>query len=52
MDKLYSRGIQKFPVVWSQIKDYDSYHNYQVEIRNLFAGRIPMDVEFELFNEQ
>ena len=52
MEKLSQRGIAKFPVAWSKIKDYDSYHKYQIEIRNLFKGRIPMDVEFELFNEK
>lgn len=35
---------------WSKIDDYDTYYNYQQAIRNLYKDRIPMDVEFDLFN--
>jgi hypothetical protein len=43
-------GIPKFRIPWSKIPDYDSYHKYQIQIREVFSNRIPMDVEFELFN--
>lgn len=52
MEKLKKLGIAKFDQAWSQIPDYDSYYRYQKEVRELFSGRIPMDVEFELFNER
>ena len=50
MNKLEKLGIEKFDIAWSLIPDYDSYYKYQKEFRKLFPNRIPMDVEFELFN--
>lgn len=37
--------------VWSQIDDYDKYLVFQREIRIHYPNKIPMDVEFELFNK-
>jgi len=51
MDILDAKGIAKHEKAWSKIPDYDWYYKYQVAIRELYNGRIPMDVEFELFNE-
>jgi len=49
--KLYNFGLGNFDgKPWSKINDYDSYYNYQKDIRRLYKDRIPMDVEFELFN--
>jgi hypothetical protein len=50
-EKLSKMGISKFSVPWSQIDDYRDYINYQISVRNKFAGQLPMDVEFRLFNE-
>lgn len=54
MNKLAEHGLAKFEEVWSKIADYDSYHNYQKMARQLdiFEGKIPMDVEFLLFNDR
>lgn len=35
---------------WSTIPDYDTYYNYQKEVRNALKGKIVMDEEFILFN--
>jgi hypothetical protein len=51
MNKLQENGIDKFDMAWSKIKDYNTYHEYQVKIRNMYKNQIPMDVEFMLFNE-
>jgi len=50
-DKLVKLGIPKFKVSWSRIDNYVEYLNYQCLVRAKFAGQIPMDVEFRLFNE-
>ena len=36
---------------WSQITDYETYYNYQKEVRKIFNGKIIMDEEFKLFNK-
>lgn len=36
---------------WSRINSYQEYLAYQIKVRNKFEGKIPMDVEFELFNK-
>ena len=36
---------------WSQIPDYETYYNYQKEVRKIFNGKIIMDEEFKLFNK-
>ena len=41
--------INKFR--WSQIPDYETYYNYQKEVRKVFSGKIIMDEEFRLFNK-
>ena len=51
MRKFEKLGIKKFENVWSQISDYKTYYEYQLAVRNLFKKRIPLDVEFELFNQ-
>ncbi len=43
--------IKRVERPWSKINDYDLYLNYQKEIRNRLNGKIPIIVEFELFNE-
>lgn len=52
MEKLEKFGIPKFDIPWSKIQDYDSYYKYQKTVRAEFPDRIPMDVEFELFNSR
>lgn len=47
-EKGYS--IPKFIMPWSRIPDYDSYHKYQIAIRDAIGQRVPIEVEFELFN--
>lgn len=44
-------GIPKLPNAWSQIKTYNDYFEYQLQIRDKLEGKIPMDVEFQFFNE-
>ncbi len=36
---------------WSRINSYQEYLAYQIKVRNKFEDKIPMDVEFELFNQ-
>lgn len=36
---------------WSQIPDYETYYNYQQDVRKIFNGKIIMDEEFKLFNK-
>jgi hypothetical protein len=50
-DKFEQLGIAKFKIAWSRIDSYTDYLNYQELIRDKFAGQIPLDVEFRLFNE-
>lgn len=40
-----------FKDAWSRISDYDKYLAFQSEIRKVYPNKIPMDKEFELFNE-
>ncbi len=50
-DKFKSQGINRLQCSWSRIKTYEQYLDYQILVRNKYPNRIPMDVEFELFNE-
>jgi hypothetical protein len=50
-DELANYGIMKIPIVWSKIKDYDTYYLYQKSVRLEFEEEIPLDVEFRLFNQ-
>ena len=50
MEKFEKHGIRKFDIAWSKIKDYESYYQYQLKVKDTFKDKIPMDVEFELFN--
>jgi len=50
-EKLVKRGIPKIDNPWSRINDYGEYLKYQCLVREKFAGQIPMEVEFRLFNE-
>lgn len=42
--------IERIPVAWSRINNYDTYINYQRAIRSSYTNKIPLDVEFKLFN--
>lgn len=50
-DKFLEDGIPKLKIAWSRIDDYSNYLDYQKLVREKFAGQIPLDVEFILFNE-
>ena len=50
-DKFFKYGIPKFKIKWSRIDNYTDYIDYQFLVRKKFAGQIPLDVEFRLFNE-
>ena len=50
-DKFFKFGIPKFIIKWSRIDNYTDYLDYQFLVRKKFAGQIPLDVEFRLFNE-
>jgi hypothetical protein len=50
-DKLLRHNIDRIPTRWSRIDDYQTYLQYQKQVRETFAGQIPLDVEFRLFNE-
>jgi hypothetical protein len=49
-DKLKNHNINRIPISWSRIDNYDVYLSYQIELRNKFSDQIPLDVEFRLFN--
>ncbi len=49
-DKLSLHNIPRIPTRWSRITNYQTYYQYQIQVRNTFAGQIPLDVEFRLFN--
>ncbi|NOU46120.1 MAG: hypothetical protein HOO86_03555 [Bacteroidales bacterium] len=50
-EKLVKRGIPKIDIPWSRINNYGKYLKYQCLVREKFAGQIPIEVEFRLFNE-
>lgn len=50
-DKLVNYGIPRFEARWSRINNYDDYLNYQMLVRTKFPGRVPLIVEFQLFNK-
>jgi hypothetical protein len=46
-------GVQRLPIAWSRVGNYDQYYSYQLAIRKaLPPGRIMMDEEFISFNER
>lgn len=49
--KLKDKGIPQLKVAWSRIPTYDVYLEYQKRVRALPESQIPMDLEFELFNQ-
>ena len=49
-DKLKNHNINRIPISWSRLDNYDVYLSYQIELRNKFSNQIPLDVEFRLFN--
>jgi hypothetical protein len=49
-EKLKEKGILPLKANWSRLDSYKVYIEYQNHVRTVFNGRIPMDVEFELFN--
>lgn len=48
-EELEKYGIPKIKSAWSKIDSYDEYFNYQIIVRQVFKDRIPLDVEFEFF---
>lgn len=51
-DRLFSEfGVSKIICAWSKINNYEIYLNYQKEVREKICGKIPIVVEFELFNK-
>lgn len=50
-DKLVNYGIPKLETRWSRINNYNDYINYQMLVRTKFQGRVPLLVEFQLFNQ-
>lgn len=50
-DKLLRHNINRIATRWSRIDNYQTYLQYQIQVRNTFDGQIPLDVEFRLFNE-
>lgn len=48
---LIEYGVCKIVGAWSKINDYGNYLNYQKEVREKICGKIPIVVEFELFNK-
>jgi len=50
-NKLLEHNINRIATRWSRIDDYQTYFQYQIQVRNTFIGQIPLDVEFRLFNE-
>lgn len=44
-------NIKPFKISWSRINSYENYLDYQKQIRLKFSNRIPLDVEFLLFNK-
>lgn len=49
-EKLKEKGIIPLKVNWSRLDSYIEYIGYQNQVRTVFKGLIPMDIEFELFN--
>lgn len=43
--------VTKIIGAWSKINNYEIYLNYQKEVREKIGGKIPIIVEFELFNK-
>lgn len=50
-EKLKEKEIIPLKVNWSRLNSYIEYIDYQNQVRTVFKGLIPMDVEFELFND-
>jgi len=50
-DKLLAHNINRITTKWSRIDNYQTYFQYQTQVRDTFVGQIPLDVEFRLFNE-
>jgi len=50
-EKLIQYNIPKLKEPWSRLTDYDNYLDYQKLVRKKFKKKIPMDVEFRLFND-
>ena len=50
-DRLVNYGIPRINLRWSKIDNYESYLDYQKLVRTKFQGRVPLIVEFLLFNQ-
>jgi hypothetical protein len=51
-EKLLKHEITPIKTKWSRINDYGIYLQYQNKVREFFIGKIPLDVEFLLFNDE
>ncbi|MDP2525643.1 hypothetical protein [Maribacter dokdonensis] len=45
------KGIARMTEPWSKINCYDTYLEYQKQVREVYLKSIPMDIEFRLFNK-
>ncbi|MBM3454360.1 MAG: hypothetical protein FJX80_04340 [Bacteroidetes bacterium] len=48
--ELEKNGIEPLKTKWSRIEDYSEYLTYQKKVRKSHPKRIPLELEFELFN--
>jgi hypothetical protein len=51
IQEMLKSDITSFPISWSRIDCYEDYLDYQKKIRMKFIDRIPLEVEFLLFNK-
>lgn len=45
------KGMTNKQGCWSKIKNYDTYFEYQKHIRQKYVGAIPLEMEFNFFND-
>lgn len=52
IDSYVQKGIfkEKKPKPWSKISEYEDYFHYQTEFRKKYENQIPIEYEFEFFN--
>jgi len=50
-EKFEEVRIERIKGAWSKLDDYQEYINYQIKVRETYPNQIPMDVEFNIFNE-
>lgn len=49
-ERLKEKGLIPLKNKWSRIEVYSEYINYQKQVRDIKPERIPLELEFELFN--